>query len=291
MEMHQVKYFLAAARTLNFTRAAMESNVTQPSLTRAIHKLEEEFGGLLFRRERSLTHLTELGRQMVPHLQRTYEAAQAAKMLAKGMGKAELAPLALGIAGNIPKQLADALAEVANTLPGLQLSLSKGNAQSLLQAMLKGDIDAAILVESRDVPDRIDTIALTRQDFVIIVPANCSLAGASCAVLQDLGTVYWIEGDGDVAHEFQQHCSDAGIELDFRHTAADDGDLVGLVASGLGCAVVPRTEKVPQGVATLTVDGLSISRTTVLASVAGRERSIATNALIRAVRARSWPSC
>lgn len=60
MEMHQVRYFLAAARTLNFTKAAEESNVTQPSLTRAIQKLEEEFGGLLFRRERSLTHLTEL---------------------------------------------------------------------------------------------------------------------------------------------------------------------------------------------------------------------------------------
>ena len=80
MEMHQVRYFLAAARTLNFTRAAEECNVTQPSLTRAIQKLEEEFGGQLFRRERSLTHLTELGRQMVPHLQRTYDAAQAAKL-------------------------------------------------------------------------------------------------------------------------------------------------------------------------------------------------------------------
>ena len=44
MEMHQVRYFLAVARTLNFTRAAEESNVTQPSLTRAIQKLEEEFG-------------------------------------------------------------------------------------------------------------------------------------------------------------------------------------------------------------------------------------------------------
>ena len=51
MEMHQVRYFLAVARTRNFTRAAEECNVSQPSLTRAIQKLEGELGGPLFRRE------------------------------------------------------------------------------------------------------------------------------------------------------------------------------------------------------------------------------------------------
>ena len=61
MEMHQVRYFLAVARTLNFTRAADECNVTQPSLTRAINQLEAELGGDLFRRERP-AGLTELGR-------------------------------------------------------------------------------------------------------------------------------------------------------------------------------------------------------------------------------------
>ena len=93
MEMHQVRYFLAVARTLNFTRAAEECNVTQQSLTRAVQKLEDELGGQLFRRERALTHLTDLGRQMLPLLERTYEAAQAAKALAKGIGKAQVAPM------------------------------------------------------------------------------------------------------------------------------------------------------------------------------------------------------
>jgi DNA-binding transcriptional LysR family regulator len=61
MEMHQVRYFLAICETLNFTRAAERCHVSQPALTRAIKKLEEELGGPLFRRERNLTHLTELG--------------------------------------------------------------------------------------------------------------------------------------------------------------------------------------------------------------------------------------
>ena len=58
MEMHQIRYFLAVCETLNFTRAAENCYVSQPALTRAVHKLEEELGGLLLRRENSLTHLT-----------------------------------------------------------------------------------------------------------------------------------------------------------------------------------------------------------------------------------------
>jgi len=69
MEMHQIRYFLAVCETLNFTRAAENCNVTQPALTRAIQKLEDELGGLLFRRERHLTHLTDLGRLMRPQLE------------------------------------------------------------------------------------------------------------------------------------------------------------------------------------------------------------------------------
>ena len=92
MEMHQVRYFLAVADLLNFTKAANSCNVSQPSLTRAIKLLEEEFGGQLFHRERANTHLTELGRTVRPHLQQVYDKAHTAKQLAKdlkskGMGE------------------------------------------------------------------------------------------------------------------------------------------------------------------------------------------------------------
>ena len=69
MEMHQVRYFLATVSELNFTKAAEKSNVTQPSLTRAIKQLEDELGGDLFRRERPQAQLTELGQRMYPPAQ------------------------------------------------------------------------------------------------------------------------------------------------------------------------------------------------------------------------------
>jgi LysR family transcriptional regulator, hydrogen peroxide-inducible genes activator len=66
MEMHQVRYFLAVAKELNFTRAAEKCNVSQPSLSRAIQQLEGELGGPLFRRERHVTCLTDLGEMVRP---------------------------------------------------------------------------------------------------------------------------------------------------------------------------------------------------------------------------------
>ena len=70
MELHQVRYFVALARSMNFTRAAEHCNVTQPALTKAIQKLEYELGGPLVFRERQLSQLTDLGKLMLPMLVR-----------------------------------------------------------------------------------------------------------------------------------------------------------------------------------------------------------------------------
>src|SRR5271155_535967 len=97
METHQVRYFLAVTRTLSFTRAAEECDVAQPSLTRAVKKLEDELGGPLFHRERARTHLTELGRAMLPHIEQSYLAAQSARALAEALKRGDVAPLRLGL--------------------------------------------------------------------------------------------------------------------------------------------------------------------------------------------------
>ena len=87
---------LRYARALNFTRAAEQCHVTQPALTRAIQKLEDELGGLLFRRERHLTHLTDLGRLIQPQLEQIWKT-EAAKTTAKSFLKLDNAPLNLGV--------------------------------------------------------------------------------------------------------------------------------------------------------------------------------------------------
>ena len=97
MEMHQVRYFLAVADTLNFTRAAEQCHVSQPALTRAIQQLEEELGGLLLRRERKLTHLTDFGQLIEPHLRQLAADAEAAKTTAKRFLNLQQADIRLGV--------------------------------------------------------------------------------------------------------------------------------------------------------------------------------------------------
>ena len=97
MEMHQIRYFLAVAETLNFTRAAERCNVSQPALTRAVKTLEDELGGPLFRRERNHSHLTELGRTMHPYLTEMLVQADAAKNRARDFTRLNEVPLSVGI--------------------------------------------------------------------------------------------------------------------------------------------------------------------------------------------------
>ena len=79
MEIQEIRYFLALAETLNFTRAAEHCNVSQPALTRAIQHLEDKLGGPLVHRERSNTHLTELGRMMWPYFQQVVQQIEEAR--------------------------------------------------------------------------------------------------------------------------------------------------------------------------------------------------------------------
>ena len=289
MEMHQVRYFLAVARTLNFTRAAEESNVTQPSLTRAIQKLEDEFGGLLFRRERALTHLTDLGRLMLPHLERAYEAAQAAKTLAKGVGKAAVAPLSLGIAAVLRgAHFDESIAEVGDNLPGFQLKVTTGDGVQLMQDLLRGDLDMLILAEPRNPHERLDVIELFRQIYAVVAPNAHPIAAMDGPALSDLTDLAWIAGDADIITEFLEHCSRVEVEPDIRHSATNGTETARMVAAGLGCAILTRDERLPDGVSFVEIANLDISRRVVLATVAGRQRSPAGDALIRAVKARRW---
>jgi len=139
MEMHQVRYFLAVAEELNFTRASERCNVTQPSLSRAIKLLEEELGGPLFYRERELTRLTDLGHMVRPHLQSVYDHSRLAKRLSQEFVKKW--PLKLGIMSTIsPDEIVDLIANIRSRHPDVELRLCDANAKDLRARLLAGDL-------------------------------------------------------------------------------------------------------------------------------------------------------
>ena len=139
MEMHQVRYFLAVAKHLNFLRAADECNVAQPSLSRAIQQLEGELGGRLFHREHKFTHLSELGEMVRPHLQTVYTAALQAKQLSQEVKQLEKVPLKLGIMSTIsPTEIVDLIAALQTKHDGLELRLCDAGARELRTRLFGG---------------------------------------------------------------------------------------------------------------------------------------------------------
>ena len=126
MEMHLVRYFLAAASVLNFTKAAEKCNVAQPSLTRAIKQLEGELGGDLFRRERPQAQLTELGERMLPLLKQCYESALGARSLASAIKGGEVGSLKLALSRTIGLDLLIAqFAELKRLFARLEIKVAQ----------------------------------------------------------------------------------------------------------------------------------------------------------------------
>lgn len=288
MEMHQVRYFLAVARTLNFTRAADECNVTQPSLTRAIQKLEDELGGLLFRRERSLTHLTDLGRLMQPHLERIYDAAEAAKALAKGIGKAQVAPLSLGVAYSADTEaLLDIIHEVSSSLPGFALTIENGTSADLLNRALKGDIELLLIEAPDDAPERLEAWRLFEQRYRMVTRRGHPLDNRSDVSLAELTEEAWVDCGSDGAIRLRTASAAAGFTPTFRHWAGQPSQVARLLAAGLGSAILPGAAQDERMVALALLDDAFLAPV-VLAGIAGRRRSAAADAFVRAARARAW---
>ena len=156
MELHQVRYFLSVSRSLNFTRAAEQCNVTQPALTKAIQKLEQELGGELIHRERQLTQLTDLGKLVLQMLQNMIAAADAARLHAREFQRKEIAPPRSAPAPCVSARLiVRPLFEIARLMPGLQVEIVEESTDRLAYMLLEGEIATAMVGETGTIPDRI----------------------------------------------------------------------------------------------------------------------------------------
>src|SRR6185312_11938131 len=187
MELHQVRYFLAVASTLNFTRAAEQCNVTQPALTKGVQKLEQELGGQLIYRERQLTQLTDLGKEVVPMLERTLASAEAVRRRAQEFKRKEVAPLKIGLAPSISASLVlDPIAEIAKFVPGLHVELHEGAAEKLVDLLLEGEINAAMVGDVQDMPARIDDWSLFEERYVAVLAPTHRLANRPSIGIDDL---------------------------------------------------------------------------------------------------------
>jgi len=288
MEMHQIRYFLAVSKSLNFTRAAEECHVAQPSLSRAVRKLEEELGGDLFRRERGQTHLTDLGRKMQPLLRQAYESAAEAKEQAAKYQSTELSPLRVGLSKTFPMDLImPSLAELARALPGLDLLMMRADAGGILGALKAGDIELGIAATIIGADwDRLDRWHLFEEGFVLIgspEPVDARLPLSALAGLSLIKRPYC-----ENRPAFEEVLAAQGIAMVNQHEVSGDDDVDTLVGGRLGVALMPASAARASGYPMTVVEDLNVTRTVEVYGVFGRQRSVAASSLVKLLRAADW---
>ena len=289
MEMHQVRYFLAVARTLNFTRAADECNVTQPSLTRAIKQLEAELGGDLFRRERP-AGLTELGQRMRPLLKQCHEAAIGARSLASSFKSGEVGALRMGLTDAIDLSLLiPFLDQIRRHFNRLEFRFLRGNSREVGDFLKKGEAELGIAAELDPSWERLDTWPLFTEDFQLVVSARHRLAEHDSIEFDDLRSEQllsraYCEHTSRLNASLREH----GVDVDHCHEISSERDLIALLEADIGFAVIPDTSPIPQTLKRALVEGLDARRTVNLYGVAGRERTAVASAVMRMLRGADW---
>jgi DNA-binding transcriptional LysR family regulator len=289
MELHQVRYFLAVATTLNFTRAAEMCNVTQPALTKGVQKLEQELGGQLIYRERQLTHLTELGKAVLPMLERALASTEAVRRRARQFQQKEVASLAIGLAPSISASLVlEPIAEIRKFVPGLHVELREESPDQLVELLLAGEINVALVGDIDEKPERIDDWSLFAERYVAVLAPFHQLADLPVIGMEALRDANILDRSNcEVVPKFQ-HLLFPDAPPHHNHRSSRDLHLQHLAAAGFGIVLAPEHMPRLPSLKALPIEGNPVWREVHLLAVQGRRYSPALDAFVKVARLRDW---
>jgi DNA-binding transcriptional LysR family regulator len=290
MEMHQIRYFLAVSETLNLTKAAERCNVAQPSLTRAIQALEAELGGELIRRERNLSHLTELGQRVLPILRQCYETAVAAKSVARSLRNGGVVPLSLALSHTIGlTPFIPMLQELSRVFPGLQLKLLRGSRNEVADYLKSGAADMAIAGPLGELWPRLDTVPLFDQPCEVGSAPDHPLANRAHVEFADLASeTLVIDTSCELTEEFLVRLKANGIRESAIHYVTRREDQLALLKANLGVAIVTVAGAEMHALSHVPLKHLDLRLTVSAYTVTGRERGNASVTLLNLLQSANW---
>jgi LysR family hydrogen peroxide-inducible transcriptional activator len=254
MTLTELKYIVAVARERHFGRAAEACHVSQPTLSVAVKKLEEELDVKIFERGASEVSTTPLGEQIVRQAQQVIEQAAAIREIAKTGKDPVSGPLRLGVIYTVgPYLLPDLVRQAIERVPQMPLMLQENFTVRLLEMLRTGELDCAILAEP--FPDTGLAVApLYDEPFLAAVPRKHPIAARPSISAEELkNETMLLLGTGhcfrdqvlEVCPEFARFSSDAdGIRKSFEGSSLET--IKHMVASGMGVTVVPQLS-VPAG--------------------------------------------
>lgn len=249
MELHEIRYFLAAARDLNFRKAARACNISQPALTRAIQKLEGELGGALLVRRPGLVELTPLGRSILPALQAIDQEVADVRRRAKLLSANAMTPLRLGVMCTVgPGRFIDAVATLRMEQPAADISIVDGHARAIVEKLVAGEVDIAISAWPT-YPDGVVVELLQVEPYVLIASNDYGLAPGeplSLDIIREHPYLQRLNCEFDDYYEAKFGTTAADVEVRFASEREDW--IQSMVAAGLGLAIVPASMSVLPGI-------------------------------------------
>jgi LysR family hydrogen peroxide-inducible transcriptional activator len=253
MEMHQLRYMVALARTGNFSRAAEQCHVAQPSLSQQIQKLEDELGERLFDRLRRQVQLTPHGTAFLRHAVKILEEVDAAKREAGDALDLKHGSVALGVLPTIaPYLLPPVIARFGARFPGVDLTVHEDTTAQLLKLVQAYDIDFA-LVSEPITDDRLHVVELFTEELLLALPPRHALAKKRTLTPADLrGEKLIVMKAGHcLGDQVLGFCERQEVKPHIRFRSAQLETVQELVCAGLGLSLVPamarraKTQRAP----------------------------------------------
>jgi len=241
MEMHQLRYVVAVARTGNFSRAAEQCRVAQPSLSQQVQKLEDELGERLFDRMKREAKLTRHGEAFLRRAVKILEEVDAAKREASDARSLLSGTLSLGVLPTIaPYLLPRVMAQFITAFPGVEIVVQEETTDRLLKLAHAYEIDLALVSDPID-DDRFELRELFSEELLLALPPGHPLTRKKTIQGTDLVSERLIvmkEGHclGDQVLGF---CDQRNLKPNINFRSAQLETIQALVCSGLGISLIP----------------------------------------------------
>ena len=290
MELHQISYFINLAATLNFTAAARLSGVSQPSLTRAIRKLEVELGGALIHREGKNSRLTGLGQDVELEFKRMLAAIQNVRHHSEHWGSGKHRVLHVAVAPTVgPKAFTPFFLNALDKVPSIEIKLHTLASREGAKEILSGKYHAYIQPRESRQDLTLNVHPLFRERFVLGCAADHPLAKSDVVCHQDLKKFPYIDRMRcefrEQIHEYLAQ-RDVVIKPRFRTDREHWVQLV--VADGHAVCILPERSASAPGLVTRPIDGLILERELVLATVSGSATPDEMHEVARLAEEYSW---
>ena len=290
VDLQEIRYFLALVRTRNFTRAAEACHVTQPALTRAIQRLEEQIGGQLFVRDRANTHLTQLGRLLAPQFESLLDREAEARQTAARFLRLNEAPMTIGVMCTIgPLRFAEYLSNFRLANPGIEVTITEAVPDKLCDMLIAGEADVAILARPDGVPEPLVAHPLYRERFVVACSGTHRFATRGRIDMAEMdGEIYLRRINCEFRDVLGEALRSVGANIMRSYQSEREDWVQALVAADMGVCFMPEHSVSQAGVVACHVENPEITRDVSLVTVAGRRWTPPVAAFVKAARAHAW---